>query len=132
MPIESRGLFSGLLQQGYSLGYLLASVFNIGVVPKSKHTWRVLFWIGAILTVAVAIARLGFPESKQFLDRKEEEKRSGKKITARTKVALFTKDLKHILRLQWRRMIYCILLMTAFNALSHTSQDLCKSSSHLL
>ncbi|RPA76477.1 MFS general substrate transporter [Ascobolus immersus RN42] len=124
IPIESRGLFSGLLQQGYSLGYLLAAVFNIGVVPHSRHSWRLLFWIGAGLTTAVAIARAGFPESKQFLARKEEERRSGSKMTAKGKVQHFMKDLRQIFRTQWRRMVYCVLLMTAFNALSHTSQDL--------
>jgi MFS transporter, SHS family, lactate transporter len=127
MPIESRGLFSGLLQQGYSIGYLLAAVFNIGVVPHSRHSWRILFWIGAGLTIAVAIARTGFPESKQFLARKEEEKRLGNEMTAKLKVQHFMKDLKQIFKTQWRIMIYCVLLMTAFNALSHTSQDLCKS-----
>ena len=44
-PIEARGLMSGVLQQGYSLGYLLAAVFNLTVVPNNG--WQILFYIGA-------------------------------------------------------------------------------------
>jgi SHS family lactate transporter-like MFS transporter len=44
-PVEARGLLSGVLQQGYSLGYLFAAVFNLALVPKDG--WQVLMFIGA-------------------------------------------------------------------------------------
>jgi MFS family permease len=68
MPVEARGLFGGILQQGYALGYLPAAVFNFTVVPKSKHGWKALFFIGAGLTGGVAIIRCFFPESKLYLE----------------------------------------------------------------
>lgn len=46
MPVESRGLFSGILQQGYALGYLIAAGINMGIVPHSKHSFKLLFYIG--------------------------------------------------------------------------------------
>lgn len=68
MPADARGLFSGVLQQGYALGYLLAAVFNLYVVPNSRFGWKALFYIGAGLTGAVAIIRCFFPESKIYLE----------------------------------------------------------------
>jgi SHS family lactate transporter-like MFS transporter len=78
------GFFSGILQQGYALGYLIAVVFYLYVVPNSRYSWKSLFCIGAGLTAAVAIARLFFPESKQFI----EAKQSGGQITGRKKARL--------------------------------------------
>lgn len=107
MPVEARGLFSGLLQQGYALGYLIAAVFNLYVVPGSPYTWKMLFYIGAGLTLAVAFARLLFPESKQFI----EEKRTGENPRGKQKVKLFWADGKKIMREYWRRALYAIVMM---------------------
>ena len=54
-PIEARGLMSGILQQGYSLGYLLAAVFNLTLVPQNG--WPVLFYIGAGGSFGIGIIR---------------------------------------------------------------------------
>jgi len=37
MPFDARGLFPGILQQGYSIGYLIAAIINLAVVPKSPE-----------------------------------------------------------------------------------------------
>lgn len=120
MPMEARGLFSGILQQGYALGYLIAAVFNLYIVPGSPHSWKVLFYIGAGLTMAVAVARLFFPESRQFLEAKaNREGPQGKQ-----KVKLFLADGKKIMREYWKRALYAIVMMALFNCMSHTSQDM--------
>lgn len=54
-PIEARGLMSGILQQGYSLGYLLAAVFNLTLVPQNG--WQILFHIGAGGSFAIGLIR---------------------------------------------------------------------------
>jgi len=46
VPFEARGLISGMLQQGYAFGYLLAVVFARGLVNTTSHGWRPLFWFG--------------------------------------------------------------------------------------
>lgn len=36
---------SGILQQGYSFGYVLAACANLGV-GGATNTWKTVFWIG--------------------------------------------------------------------------------------
>lgn len=107
MPMEARGLFSGILQQGYALGYLIAAVFNLYVVPGSPYTWKMLFYIGAGLTLAVAFARLLFPESKQFI----EQKKNGENAKGQQKVKLFWADGKKIMKEYWGRALYAVVMM---------------------
>jgi len=54
-PVEARGLMSGILQQGYSLGYLLAAVFNLTLVPNNG--WQILLYIGAGGSFFIGLAR---------------------------------------------------------------------------
>lgn len=42
-PDEARGLISGMLQQGYAFGYLLATAFARGLVDTTSHAWRPLY-----------------------------------------------------------------------------------------
>src|SRR6266480_4869565 len=46
LPTEARGLFSGILQQGYAFGYLLAAIVYGIVFPF--FGWRGLFVAGAL------------------------------------------------------------------------------------
>jgi SHS family lactate transporter-like MFS transporter len=120
MPVEARGLFSGILQQGYALGYLIAAGFNMGIVPNSRHGFKILFYLGAGLTAAVSLARLPFPESKQFLERKK----NSPKISGKIKIQQFQKEAGLIMKEYWKKMIYAVILMALFNYSSHTSQDM--------
>ncbi|TGZ79082.1 MFS general substrate transporter [Ascodesmis nigricans] len=124
MPMEARGLFSGVLQQGYALGYLIAAGINMGAVPRSPHSFKLLFYIGAGITIAVALARLFFGESRQFVERKAHEKAAGTKMTGKVKVKAFTKDAKGVLKKYWKRCIYAVIMMALFNYCSHGSQDM--------
>jgi SHS family lactate transporter-like MFS transporter len=67
LPVEVRGLASGVLQQGYAVGYLIASLLNLFLVPENRHGWRTLFWIASGITAFVATIRAAIPESEAFL-----------------------------------------------------------------
>ncbi|KAH8593438.1 carboxylic acid transporter protein-like protein [Bisporella sp. PMI_857] len=117
-PEEARGLISGMLQQGYAFGYLLATAFARGLVDTTSHGWRPLFWFGACPPVLIIIFRLCLPETDAYRARqavRNEKGNIGKTFIAEGKVALK----KH-----WLLLIYLVLLMAGFNFMSHGSQDL--------
>jgi len=106
---------SGILQQGYSFGYVCAACANLGV-GAAIESWKTVFWIAAGLSIGVGFIRICFPESKQFI----EAKKSGKKSVS---AGAFWTETRVMLREQWKMCIYCVILMTWFNFFSHTSQD---------
>ncbi|KAK2802234.1 hypothetical protein FQN50_007414 [Emmonsiellopsis sp. PD_5] len=114
-PVNARGLMSGVLQQGYSMGYVFAACANLGV-GGSTESWKTVFWVGAALSFASGIIRVFLPESKQF----RAAKAAGKKATS---PGAFWRDTKAMLREEWGLVIYAIILMAWFNFYSHTSQD---------
>jgi len=120
IPAEARGLFSGILQQGYAVGYLIAAVVNLYAVPRAD-TWEVMFWVGAGITALAAIIRLLLPESQVFLRAKAEAQASGQKSGGSKAFASAFWD---SLKIHWTRWIYAIVLMSFFNFFSHGSQDL--------
>ncbi|KAG8215555.1 carboxylic acid transporter protein [Butyriboletus roseoflavus] len=122
LPVEVRGLASGVLQEGYACGYLIASVINLTVVPSSPYTWRTLFWFGSGVTIFAAILRACLPESEVFMRAKAIEKAKGATTTKKTQI--FLRETKEMLGTHWKLCIYAVLLMTGFNFLSHGSQDL--------
>lgn len=121
MPPEPRGLFSGILQQGYAVGYLLAASVNLTWIQRA-HNWRILFFLGAGLSAFAAFVRLLLPESALFLRQKAQRQASG--VSGESKAKVFVRELRSMLKTSWLRCIYAILLMTGFNFLSHSSQDL--------
>ncbi|KAJ8060530.1 hypothetical protein OCU04_010848 [Sclerotinia nivalis] len=117
-PEEARGLISGILQQGYAFGYLLATAFARGLVNTTSHGWRPLFWFGACPPVLIIIFRLCLPETDAYNERvlvRNERGNIGATFLAEGKVAL---------REHWLLLIYLVLLMAGFNFMSHGSQDL--------
>lgn len=106
---------SGILQQGYSFGYVCAACANLGV-GGSTNSWKTVFWIAAGLSIGVGLLRIAFPESKQFVARKAEGHKS-------VPPSVFWVEIKLMLAKEWRMCIYCVILMTWFNYYSHTSQD---------
>ncbi|KAI1101687.1 MFS general substrate transporter [Jackrogersella minutella] len=118
LPSESRGLMSGILQQGYAFGYLLATAFARGLVDTTPHGWRPLFWFGAGPPVLFILWRLYLPETETYKQHQEMRRANGnigKTFMAEGKVAL-----KH----HWMLLTYLVLLMAGFNFMSHGSQDL--------
>src|SRR2546425_4784933 len=102
LPTETRGLFSGILQQGYAFGYLLAAVVYWIVFPF--FGWRGLFVAGALPALLVIYIRARVPESPAWLRQQ-----------AKTD---FWSDVLIVIKRHWALFLYVILFMTAFNAMS--------------
>src|SRR6267378_3431284 len=72
VPTAARGLFSGILQQGYAFGYLLAAIVYWIVFPF--FGWRGLFVAGALPAFLVLYIRARVPESPVWLQRQHERR----------------------------------------------------------
>jgi len=108
LPAKGRGFFSGLLQEGYVVGYLLAAVVY-GTLFRFLG-WRGMFVVGALPAFLVIYIRTKVDESPAWLQgrvTKKQDTRVGKGILAYLGSFLFL-----------------ILLMFAFNSFSHGTQDL--------
>ena len=114
-PTAARGLMSGILQQGYAFGYVLAAIANLAV-GGSTESFKTVFWAGAGISIGVGLIRILFPESQQFI----EAKKAGKQSTS---PGAFWRETRLMLAKQWKMCVYCVILMTWFNYYSHTSQD---------
>jgi SHS family lactate transporter-like MFS transporter len=112
IPTSRRGFFSGLLQEGYSFGYLLASLAFLLVHSEFGLSWRWLFGLSIIPAFITLLIRSRVRESEVWESAQE------KLRVTRTSLrdVLFNKTVI-------RRFIYLILLMTAFNWMSHGTQD---------
>lgn len=117
-PPQARGIISGMLQQGYAFGYLLATAFSRGLVDTTSHGWRPLFWFGACPPVLIIIYRMFLPETNAFRERQAVRQAGssvGKTFVSEGKVAL---------KNHWLLLVYLVFLMAGFNFMSHGSQDL--------
>jgi SHS family lactate transporter-like MFS transporter len=122
LPREKRGLFSGLLQEGYPLGYLMATLAYL-VITVLGVSWRWIFVLSIIPALTTLLLRRQVSESKAWED------------TRKTMSANRT-TIRDILRNRavLRRFGYLIVLMTALNWMAHSAQDVyptfLKSSAH--
>lgn len=105
-PRKWRGLLSGILQSGYSIGYLLAAVAARVVLPTLG--WRWMFWIGGLPALLALYVRTHVPESEAWRQHR-----------VPTMAAIIETVGKH-----WKLFAYLVLLMTLFMFLSHGTQDL--------
>ena len=103
IPPHARGFVSGLLQSGYPTGYLLASIVYGLLFPIIG--WRGMFMVGVLPALLVFYIRRNVPESPSWSPTTQSNTVS-------------------ILRAHWRLGLYAVVLMTAFNFLSHGTQDL--------
>ena len=117
-PAAARGLLSGLLQQGYAFGYLLATVFSRGLVDTTPHGWRPLYWFGACPPLLLIVFRLLLPETQAYQERSAVRGATGNLTNT------FAAEGKVALRRHWKLLLYLVLLMAGFNFMSHGSQDL--------
>ena len=108
LPAEGRGFFSGLLQEGYAVGYLMAALVYRTLFPMIG--WRGMFVIGALPAFLIIYIRTKVDESPAWLQgrvSRQTENRLGKDIL--TYVGTF---------------VFLVALMFAFNSFSHGTQDL--------
>jgi SHS family lactate transporter-like MFS transporter len=112
LPVETRGLASGVIQVGYPVGYLIAAVINLYVFPHSSHTWRALFWTSAGLSAFAALIRALVPESEVFLRAKALEREKSSTTASGKKSRRFIRQASAMLEKRWLLCIYAVLLMT--------------------
>ncbi|ETI27436.1 hypothetical protein G647_09626 [Cladophialophora carrionii CBS 160.54] len=117
-PLAARGIVSGILQMGYILGYLLATVFARALVDTTSHGWRPLFWFGACPPVLIIAFRLTLPETETYLNR--ERVRNASKAT----VSTFAREFKLSFTNHWLLLVYMVLLTAGLNFQTHGTQDL--------
>ncbi|RAU92189.1 MFS transporter [Mycobacterium colombiense] len=112
VPVERRGFFSGLLQEGYAFGYLLASVASLVVIDWIGLSWRWLFGLSIVPALISLVIRYRVEESEVW-------------EAAQDQMKLTKTRIRDVLRSGAiiRRFIYLVLLMTAFNWMSHGTQD---------
>ena len=110
LPVEFRGIASGVIQQGYAVGYLIAAVINLYLVPKTSLGWRSLFYAASAISFFAAILRALLPESEVFSRAKAAEKANG--TTTKGKTKIFLKETKNMIMTHWLLFIYAVLLMT--------------------
>jgi len=123
LPVEVRGLASGVLQQGYAVGNLVAAVVYLYLVPETSAGWRSLFWMAAGISILAAVFRIVLPESEVFVAAKKHADANGV-VSEGQKTKVFLKETKEMLKAHWLLCIYVVLLMTGLNLLAHGSQDL--------
>ncbi|MGO9154164.1 MFS transporter [Mycobacterium sp.] len=112
VPAERRGFFSGLLQEGYALGYLLASIASLVVMDWLGFSWRWLFGLSIVPALISLIIRYRVQESEVW-------------EAAQDRMKLTNTRIRDVLRngAVVRRFFYLVALMTAFNWMSHGTQD---------
>jgi MFS transporter, SHS family, lactate transporter len=122
LPKENRGFFSGLLQEGYAVGYLVAAAAYALLFPHfAQMTWHGynLGWRGMFL-VGAAPALLVF-----YIGLKVEESPAWREGHALHQAAPASgAGMMSGIRQYAPTFLFVILLMTCFNALSHGTQDL--------
>ena len=112
VPSERRGFFSGLLQEGYVFGYLLATLASLLVMHQFGLSWRWLFGLSVIPALVSLIIRYRVKESEVW-----EAEQHRMRLT-QTRIRDVLRDAAIV-----RRFVYLVLLMAAFNWMSHGTQD---------
>jgi MFS transporter, SHS family, lactate transporter len=105
-PTHRRGLFSGLLQEGYAAGNLLAAAAYFFVFPR--FGWRAMFFVGGIPALLALFVRMYVTESEVW-ERRQRRSFSG-----------YAREVA----LNWRLFVYLFVFMALMNFISHGTQDM--------
>jgi SHS family lactate transporter-like MFS transporter len=121
LPPTNRGFFSGLLQEGYVVGNLLAAALYGALFPHLHGTgmftgWRVMFMIGALPALLAFYLQFKVEESPAWLAAKT-------RATERSVQPNQPSKAKQLLT-YLPSFLFVIILMTAFTSFSHGTQDL--------
>jgi SHS family lactate transporter-like MFS transporter len=100
-----RGLLSGVLQEGYAAGALLASVVYRFVYPE--FGWRPLFLIGGLPALLAIFIRAKVKESPAWHEHRTDWSGYGRALAA-----------------NWQRFLFLVLMMAMMNFISHGTQDM--------
>ena len=105
VPPRWRGILSGVLQEGYALGYLLAALVAYFVYPH--WGWRPMFFIGGLPALLSLFIRARVKESPAW-------------ERARTDWTTYRRAIGR----NWKLFLYLVLLMMMMNSISHGTQDM--------
>ncbi|MBN9350839.1 MAG: MFS transporter [Chitinophagaceae bacterium] len=106
VSVKKRGFLSGLLQEGYAVGFLIAAAVYYLVFPH--FGWRVMFFIGGIPALVTLFIRSRVKETEAWKKSKSANwKEYGKTVK------------KH-----WKLFVYLVILMSIMNLMSHGTQDM--------
>jgi SHS family lactate transporter-like MFS transporter len=100
-----RGILSGVLQEGYAFGNLLAAIVYSFVFPH--WGWRAMFFVGGLPALLSLFIFAKVKESEAWHSSRTDWSSYGKAIA------------RH-----WKLFFYMVLLMTTMNSISHGTQDL--------
>jgi len=119
LPAEGRGFFSGLLQEGYVMGNILAAVVYL-MFPYlhgvgTLTAWRVLFVVGAVPSLLLLVLLRKVEESPAWLVRHT----AMRVEIARSLRSRVREGLGYL-----PSLLALTILMTAFMSFSHGTQDL--------
>ncbi|PWU01761.1 MAG: MFS transporter [Terriglobia bacterium] len=106
VPPRIRGLLSGVLQQGYAAGNLLAGICYFFLFDRVG--WRPLFFLGGLPALLALFVRYRVKESEVWEKTREQSWHH-----------LFRAILSH-----WKTFAFIVVLMTMFNFVSHGTQDM--------
>ncbi len=106
VPPKLRGFLSGLLQQGYAVGYLLAAICFYTVFPR--WGWRPMFFIGGTPALLGLFVRFKVKESEVW------------RKTRHTNWSNLGREIVS----HWKLFLYLTLLMMMMNLVSHGTQDM--------
>ena len=105
-PTRLRGMLSGLLQEGYATGYLLAALAYFVVFPR--WGWRPLFFIGGLPALLAIFVRYRVKESE---------------VWERTRHDTW-RELGAAVGSKWKLFLYLTVMMAGMNFASHGTQDM--------
>ncbi len=105
VPATARGMLSGLLQEGYAVGYLFAAGAYLFVFPV--FGWRALFFIGGLPALLTLYIRTKVPESQAWERTRPE-----------------SSAIWGAIRANLGSFVYLVVLMTMMNLVSHGTQDM--------
>ena len=108
-PVGKRGVFSGLLQEGYAAGNVLAGLSYLFLFDRVG--WRPLFFLGPIPAIALVL----------FIQFRVKESAVWKN-TARRKSS-WSAQCSEVLT-HWKLFVYLLLFMTMMLFASHGTQDM--------
>ncbi len=103
---KRRGFLSGLLQEGYAFGFLLAAGAYYFVFPH--FGWRAMFFLGGLPALITLFIRSKVKETEAWKSHKSKD----------------WKEYGNAVKKHWKLFLYLVLLMSMMNLISHGTQDL--------